>query len=804
MKCLSGCPADDDRVHTCNLHHLGSARRWSLAHLNLAAVPVEGMNDMIVERLLNLRLRDVASNASVAGTLIAIAKRLLTWRTLATGLLVMMLAAPVWSDDRWDLSPLMNRNDHLSQSLLNWQLGEGALETMRGEVRLSLHPGRGTAFKPNWWKPGLDHPARMASDGLVAEGASPEIVLRLAGLAPGRHTLATYHNALGAESEPAIDVWFGNHCAASEIVPSHRTLDDARVAAAFVTFDAAAGEDVTIALRTHTGDAGSETRRLTLNGLELDAPNPLQRSSSPQPSHGDDHFSGDAPLRWRSPPGALKSRLYFGDDAQAIATADATSPHLAGEYDDSEAPLPETLSPHARYFWRVDLLHRTPNEGERWIRGDVWQFRKRRLAFPTAEGYGRYAVGGRGGRILKVTTLADGGPGSLRAAVEAEGPRTIIFDVSGRIQLKDRLIIRNPYLTIAGQTAPGNGICLSNFNLGALGTHDLVVRYLRVRPGDVEGRTLDGMGLASSDHAIFDHCSISWTQDEAFSSRGARNITLQRTLISEALNIADHKKYEKGKQHGYAASIGGDIGSFHHNLLAHCAGRNWSLAGGLNKAGRHTGRLDIRNNVVYNWSHRTTDGGAEEVNFVANYYKPGPAAKVFHALKPEPNPGFGPQRYFVEGNVMEGRYDASDPLAAVKLPTSVPVEELIVDQEFFPSYVAPQTANEAYSSVLADVGCNRPQLDEHDRRVIDEVRNGTTHFQGSRSGLPGLPDSQADVGGWDEYPETHRPDDWDVDDDGMPDAWERLHGLDPGDPSDAWGDKDENGYLNLEEYLNAP
>ena len=156
-----------------------------------------------------------------------------------------------------------------------------------------------------------------------------------------------------------------------------------------------------------------------------------------------------------------------------------------------------------------------------------------------------------------------------------------------------------------------------------LGTHDVIVRYIRVRPGNIAGLTLDGMGMASTDHSIIDHCSISWTQDESFSSRAAKNITLQRTLISEALNVAGHKNYEKGKQHGYAASIGGDIGSFHHNLLAHCAGRNWSLAGGLDKAGRHTGRLDIRNNVVYNWGHRTTDGGVMQLNFVNNYYKPG-------------------------------------------------------------------------------------------------------------------------------------------------------------------------------------
>src|SRR5690606_11767552 len=149
----------------------------------------------------------------------------------------------------------------------------------------------------------------------------------------------------------------------------------------------------------------------------------------------------------------------------------------------------------------------------------------------------------------KVTNLNDTGPGSLRAAVEATGPRTVVFDVSGRIVLESRLIIRDPYLTIAGQTAPGKGICIANYDMGLLGNHDCIIRFVRVRPGDSAGLTLDGMGLARCEHSIIDHCSISWTQDEAFSSRRARNITLQRSLISEALNVAGHAKYEAGKEH---------------------------------------------------------------------------------------------------------------------------------------------------------------------------------------------------------------------------------------------------------------
>jgi hypothetical protein len=384
----------------------------------------------------------------------------------------------------------------------------------------------------------------------------------------------------------------------------------------------------------------------------------------------------------------------------------------------------------------------------------------------------------------------------------------VIFDVGGRIILKDRLIIRNSFLTIAGHTAPGKGICISNYNLGMLGSHDVIIRYLRVRPGDTSGKTLDGMGMASSDHCIIDHCSVSWTQDEAFSSRGAKNITLQWTLISEALNIAGHKKYKEGTQHGYAASISGDIGSFHHNLLAHCAGRNWSLAGGLDQASRHAGRLDIRNNVVYNWSHRTTDGGAKQVVFVNNYYKPGPATKVLHVLKPEREgvPSYGPQDYYVAGNVLEGRYDQNqDRRAGIRRPRNEKDSDYLYDEPFYPSYVSTESAADAYRSVLTDVGCNRPTLDDHDARILHETTSGTTTFQGSVSGLPGLPDSQNDVGGWEDYPEIHRDADWDSDDDGLPDQWEVAHGLNPnspeGDLSNSHADPDQDGYTNLEQYL---
>jgi hypothetical protein len=432
-------------------------------------------------------------------------------------------------------------------------------------------------------------------------------------------------------------------------------------------------------------------------------------------------------------------------------------------------------------------------------------------AFPTAEGYGRFAAGGRGGRILIVTNLADSGPGTLREAVEQSGPRTIVFNVSGLITLESRLIIRktNSDLTITGQTAPGKGICIRKYNMGMLGATNVIVRYLRVRPGNLSGMTLDGMGMASSDHCIIDHCSISWTLDESFSSRGGKNITLQRTLISEALNEAGHKKYPPGTQHGYAASIGGDIGSFHHNLLAHCAGRNWSLAGGLSKPdNKYAGRLDLRNNVIYNWKSRATDGGAHEVNFVNNYYQPGPATKFFYALNAQYGGFPGSQRYYFAGNVMPGRFGLTNQTAGRTATTerggSLPTEySPWSDTPFFESYVKTQTAEHAYTNVLADVGCNFPALDEHDTRIIAEVRAGSFKFKGSKTGLPGLPDSQEDVGGWDNYPEVQRPADWDTDHDGMPDAWEKRAGLNPKNAADTNADRNGDGYTNLEEYLGS-
>lgn len=425
----------------------------------------------------------------------------------------------------------------------------------------------------------------------------------------------------------------------------------------------------------------------------------------------------------------------------------------------------------------------------------------RHLAFPGAEGYGRFAVGGRGGRVIEVTNLNDDGPGSLRAACDAEGPRTVVFRVGGVIELKSRIIIHNPYLTVAGQTAPGDGVCVKGYSFGCLGAHDVIIRYVRLRVGDESGKTLDGMGARSCDNVIFDHCSISWSIDEGFSSRQAKNITFQRCIIAEALNLSVHSHYAgTGKGHSFAASISGDIGSFHHNLLAHCAGRNWSLAGGLDKAGHLAGRLDIRNNVVYNWAHRTTDGGCRELNFVNNFYIPGPASRVFTLQKPDRgDPGRG-MRIYMAGNVLEGypKINADNWMAAVLDPEDLP--KVRSDRPLFEPFVTTQSPEEAYASVLADVGANLPKQDAVDLRILQDVKKRSYTFVGSKSKLRGIIDSQTDVGGWPPYRSAEAP--VDSDHDGIPDAWELQHGLNPKDPSDAARDSGD-GYTFLEKYLNS-
>ncbi len=690
----------------------------------------------------------------------------------------------------------------------------------------------GTGIVANWYQVGVQNgTSRLVGDGIgigpVADVAGGELEMKISGLSAGNHTLLTYHNAV---DNPAtnlfgpIDIFLNGNLVAANVQQTIRAATNADATTAYIEFSVSGpSEVVTILFSAQTDPAitpptGVNLRRTPfINGFEIDTPNFNHIAGSPYPADFDQHADADdgITLTWSdAPSGNIVSHdVYFGTDKTALENAGHGSPEFKSNQATRAFPV-SGLSNHQIYYWRIDQI----NTNGRVSKGAIWQFRPRHLAFPGAEGYGRFAIGGRGGRVVKVTSLADYRsdetpiPGTIRYAIEQEtGPRTIVFDVSGLITLHSRLTLTQPNVTIAGQTAPGKGVTFRGWALGLSGARDAIVRYIRNRPGDIAGVTLDGGGLAGCDFSIMDHCSLSWALDEVFSSRGAKNITLQRTLISEALNIAGHQNYPAGTAHGYAATIGGDIGSFHHNLLAHNEGRNWSLGGGLDGSGNFAGRLDITNNVVYNWRGRTTDGGAMEVNFVNNYYKPGAATRHFYAftLNHENNFG-GSQRAYFAGNVMPGHFDETNQedgrRRVINSGITVPYQTF-VDTPFFPSHVETQTARDAYKRVLSDVGANAV-IDDQDTRVIGETVAGTFTYTGTGpfGGHPGLPNSQNDVGGWEDYPAITRPAGWDSDHDGMPDWWEELNGFNknstPGDFSEANADADNDGYTNLEEYLN--
>ena len=709
-------------------------------------------------------------------------------------LLVVLLSIPGADRPRplqVDINPPSTRSDLLSPEWENWTVeGPSAARTFGG-VTVNLSAQR--RLVGEFYKPITAYGATMAADGV----SDPEAIrIRIDGLARGLHTLTTYHNRLDVATPAAIEARSEGVDQVPSVTPTSRARDDDEVASIFHRFSVGDAPTI-ITLRSVPGPGDA---RVILNGVEIDAADPRCRAIKPVPAHADEHAdadSGSMVLRWKAPDSARAHDVYFGSDLAAVEAAEPDAPEYRGRVEQVGRAV-DGLSPFVTYFWRVDEI----DAGGSIHRGLVWRFRPRQLAFPGAEGYGRFARGGRGGRVIEVTNLEDSGPGSFRAAVEAEGPRTVVFRVSGVIPLRSQITLKHPNLTVAGQTAPGDGICTRGFPVGtASGSHDIIIRYLRIRVGDESGHPYNGTGLGG-DHTIMDHCSISWSMDEGLSTRTARDVTFQRCIIAEALHDSVHRH-----PHAYAASIGGDIASFHHNLLVHCAGRNWSLAGGLDNAVRLAGHLDIRNNVVYNWEHRTTDGGAKEVDFVNNYYKPGPASRVFHLMKPDVGSPGDRQVYYIAGNVMEGHpeYDA-DNWAGVFPNGDAPLDEIRSDKPLFPPFVRTTSAVEAYEDVLMDVGANLPKSDALDRRVIRETKTGTFTHRGSKTGFPGIIDSQFDLGPdpWPTYRTAEVP--ADADHDGMPDAWESARGLDPnspaGDFSEANADPDGDGYTRLEDYLN--
>ncbi|MHC4324198.1 MAG: pectate lyase family protein [Planctomycetota bacterium] len=420
-------------------------------------------------------------------------------------------------------------------------------------------------------------------------------------------------------------------------------------------------------------------------------------------------------------------------------------------------------------------------------------------AFPGAEGFGARSIGGRGGRVLFVTNLNDNGPGSLRAAVKADGPRTVIFRVSGTVALKSAIVITNPHITIAGQTAPGDGICLKNHALTIAADH-VIVRYIRCRPGDNAKAESDSLSLSSGRNIIVDHCSASWSVDETLSasSRGRLgNVTVQWCIISESLHDSVHHK----GPHGYGSLIRGSSGNgytYHHNLYAHHHARLPRPGNYIDSSSDPEGFvLDFRNNVIYNWAGRAAGYNADgsngvnsitKMNFAGNYYKAGINSTGSLAFSESTTSA----RAWFSGNCMNGTYPrdpwslvsfskfSDEDIKAYKQSGPIPVPAVKTDD-----------AITAYKRVLAEAGALLPKRDAVDERIVDEVRNDAGK----------IIDDEQQVGGWPELKSTRPAKDSDRD--GMPDDWEKQHRFDPDDPADGNKDSDADGYTNLEEYLSS-
>jgi len=408
-------------------------------------------------------------------------------------------------------------------------------------------------------------------------------------------------------------------------------------------------------------------------------------------------------------------------------------------------------------------------------------------SFPGAEGFGSTTPGGRGGRVIFVTNLDDAGPGSFRAACDAEGPRIVIFRVSGLITLASPIVLKQPYITIAGQTAPGDGICLRSYTF-VIATHDVIVRYLRSRLGDLSRQEADDITLAAgAENVIVDHCSATWSVDEALSLAGnVSNVTVQWCLIAEGLN---HSKHTKGP-HGYGSlsRANGPV-TWHHNLWAHNNARNPRLGDNYGRPPYPT--FDVRNNVIYNYGEIASGltQGVLKVNYVANYIRPGPDSK---ALTPIHIGGPSDLSFYIRDNVFEGNTAATADNSQFFEPVLINDKRQVqtVTEPFSSLPVTTVSARSAYEAVLRNVGASLPRRDSVDARIVAEVRR--------RKGS--IIDSQTQVGGWPELKSKAAP--IDSDEDGMPDSWERQHGLNPHDARDGAGDKDSDGYTNLEEYLN--
>jgi len=445
--------------------------------------------------------------------------------------------------------------------------------------------------------------------------------------------------------------------------------------------------------------------------------------------------------------------------------------------------------------------------------GNVLLLTAQPIGFPSAEGFGKYTTGGRGGMVIKVTNLNDDGPGSFRAAATKKSPRIIIFDVSGTIHLQSKIVIVGN-ATIAGQSAPGDGICLADQSV-VLGGDNIIIRYLRFRLGDKfqRGGMIDGngsddaFGANKRKNIIIDHCSMSWSDDEVFSIYGGDSTTVQWNLIAEPLNYSYHfetgdKDYEK---HGFGGIWGGTHLSAHHNLFAHCVSRNPRFNGA--RLGASEEFVDFSNNVIYNWQNNSSYGGEEgKYNMQNNYYRSGPSTSKNVAkriVNPTLNETRGLGVFYVDGNFVDGfeQVTKNNKLGIdfASNITEAQKKEAIANQPFESLPINLQHPKAAYISVLTHVGASYKR-DTLDERIIQDVvqrRGSIIDVQGGFA--HGTPYEET-ISAWPNL--KNGPNVLDTDKDGMPDDWELAMGLNPKlEESAAY--TLSKVYTNIEMYLNS-
>ncbi len=434
-------------------------------------------------------------------------------------------------------------------------------------------------------------------------------------------------------------------------------------------------------------------------------------------------------------------------------------------------------------------------------------------AFPSAEGFGMNTTGGRGGKVLFVTNLNDDGAGSFRRAINTSGARYILFKVSGTIQLKSSLSVNIGNLTIAGQTAPGDGICIAGYPF-SINADNVIIRFMRFRLGDINNVEADGLESRFHKNIIIDHCSVSWSVDECLSFYGNENTTIQWTFVTESLRSSVHSK----GNHGYGGIWGGKYASFHHNLIAHHDSRNPRLGEPAGDVFALTDLVDLRNNVIYNWGGNSAYGGeAMNVNIVNCYYKPGPASKnTSRIISIDKNTDSSTPiynkwgKYYIRGNVMEGnasvtnnnwKYGVENQFnSKYGTLTQSELDQINISEPHnINNNVVTHTAQEAYEKVL-EVGGASLARDVNDKRIVREVENKNYTFSGSAGSTNGLIDSQKDVGGWPALNSATYP--TDSSGDGMPDAWKESMKLSVS-ANNPNGNELSTAYDNIEVYINS-